>query len=214
MAIVGQTTTLNCGAACLLCAAIELNRNPILGNAPVGSKIEALGQAGVPFGISNAWLDAIYDISGAGQAGYSLPSGIIAAARLLGMTPTVIMANTNTVNFLQRQYPHEIAACRNETERRDSANLGDLTLGAGERAMHCVRIGMTPAVHWVLQRDDNTYMDPAGGATPLNITQGGGDRTGRANMKATGQSVDVSMCCISTTLTVTYHGTGLAIKLV
>jgi hypothetical protein len=40
---------------------------------------------------------------------------------------------------------------------------GDLTPGDNERAMHCVRVGNLPFVHWVLQRPDCSYMDPAGG---------------------------------------------------
>jgi hypothetical protein len=206
MAIVGQTSALNCGAACLLCAALELNSVPAVGNMAVNKPLYQLISAGIPLAASNAWLLAIYDISGAGQAGYSLPSGIIEAAGYLGMTATVLMAQTQTVNFLQKAYPHEVANCLPHTIRVTNNRLGDLTLVAGERALHCVRIGQTHAVHWVMQRDDNTYMDPAGGAVPLDVAQGGGDRADRTTLKATGQPLGL--------LTMAYHGTGLAIKLV
>jgi hypothetical protein len=71
--------------------------------------------------------------------------------------------------------------------------------------MHCVAIGKTGAVHWVMQRPDNTYMDPAGGAAPMSIVGGGGDRTTRAALKASGQR--------ALGMTLEYHGTGLAIRL-
>jgi hypothetical protein len=204
--VVGQTSALSCGAACLLCAALELQTVPVVpAGAPAGSALALLIASGTPLAVSNAWLTAIYNISGAGAAGYSLPSGIIDAARYLGLTATVIMAQTKTMNFLQKQYPHEIAACLPNTIPVASSTLGDLQLAGNQRAMHCVRIGTTLAVHWVMQRDDGTYMDPAGGLVALDIAQGGGDRADRTTLKSLGQSV---LC-----VTVAYHGTGLAVRL-
>jgi hypothetical protein len=203
--IVGQTSALSCGAACLLCTALELQSTPTVAGLAATTPLALLISSGAALAASNAWLAAIYDISGAAAAGYSLPSGIIAAAQYLGLNATVIMAQTNTMSFLQKQYPHEIAACRPNTIPVAAARLGDLRLAQNQRAMHCVRIGQTTAVHWVLQRNDNSYMDPAGGPVALDIARGGDDRTDRTTLKATGQPV--------LGVTLAYHGTGLAIRL-
>lgn len=194
--IVGQTSAMNCGAACLLCAAIELNATP---DPALANKVRR------PLGVDQFWLKAIYNISGGGGDGYSMPSGVVTAARQLGMGAQVIAANTKSVKMLEQKYPHEMAKIVNDLVRVSNNNLGDVTLKANERAMHCVRIGnVLPAVHWVLQRDDNSYMDPAGGTSPLDINQGGATLADRRTLKATGQSAFLAN---------SYHGTGLAIKL-
>jgi hypothetical protein len=114
-------------------------------------------------------------------------------------------AQTKTMGFLEKKYPDEIERCRPDTVPVGASNLGDLKLAQNQRALHCVRIGQTAAVHWVMQRDDNTYMDPAGGAVPLDITQGGGDSPDRTTLKSTGQT--------ALGITLAYHGTGLAIRI-
>ena len=202
--VVGQTSALSCGAACLLCTALELQSTPTVVGLPATTPLALLIASGVPLSVSNAWLAAIYQVSGAGAAGYSLPSGIITAAQYLGLRATVIMAQTKTMSYLQSKYPHEIATCLPNTIPVAASTLGDLRLDPNQRALHCVRIGQTPAVHWVLQRSDNSYMDPAGGAVPLDVAQGGGDRTNRTTLKSTGQPL---LCA-----TMAYHGTGLAIR--
>ena len=203
--VVGQTSALSCGAACLLSAALELQSTPTAAALPPTNPLALLILSGTPLAVSNAWLTAIYQVSGGGNADYSLPSGVINAARCLGLNATVIMAQTKTMGFLQKKYPHEIAACSANTIPVATATLGDLTLTQNQRAMHCVRIGQTPAVHWVLQRDDNSYMDPAGGPVALDIAQGGGDRNDRMTLKSMGQS--------ALGVPLAYHGTGLAIRL-
>jgi hypothetical protein len=107
-----QNRPLNCGAACLLCAARELRSSP-LGSLqlPDGSKLSVLVAQGRDFAGSNEpWMDAIYEISGAGKNGYSLPSGIVRAAELLGMTATVLKDTTTTVQALQLLFPGEQGA--------------------------------------------------------------------------------------------------------
>lgn len=120
-----------------------------------------------------------------------MPSGVVEAAGYLGMTGTVIIANTYSADVLKWQYPNEIANCLPFTNNSTSSHIGDVTLAANERAMHCLRIGPGLSVHWILQRHDNTYMDPAGGK----------ERVDRNHIKSKGQ------------LIFSYHGTGLAIKL-
>jgi hypothetical protein len=179
-----------------LCAAIELNAHP---DPALAAKVNR------PFGVDQFWLKAIYNISGGGGDGYSMPSGVIAAARQLGMNAQVIAAATKSVSLLEQHYPHEMAKIVNDLVRVSNKHLGDVALIPNERAMHCVRIGdVTPAVHWVLQRNDNSYMDPAGGASPMDIIQGGATVQDRTTLKATGQR---------TFLANSYHGTGLAVIL-
>jgi len=196
MPAIAQYTGLSCGAACLLCAAIELRATPNTAALPATHALRILSNTGTGLPLATlAWQTAIYDISGAGRAGYSLPSGVVAAATHLGMTGRVIIAQTDTADLLKAVYPHEIAKCLPFTDNRATSNLGDIALGPTERAMHCVRIGPSPAFHWILQRDDNTYMDPAGGIQYAD----------RATAKAGGQSI--FSCHVD------YHGTGLAVKL-
>ncbi len=209
MAVVGQTSSLSCGAACLLCAALELKSVPTVGDMKPDKKLHILISSGTPFENTPNWQAAIYEITAGGTAEYSLPSAVIQAAGYLGMKAKVITAQTKTVDFLQWKYPHEMQKCQENMETVAKSNLGDLTLTNTQRALHCVRIGQTPAVHWVLQRDDNSYMDPAGGAEPLDHKKGGGDRPDRATLKSAGQSIDLS--CAK--LPIAYHGTGLAVRL-
>lgn len=196
MATITQYTGLSCGAACLLAAALELDSDPDNTGLPPTGKLSILisnrakpSTAQAPWLIE--WQRGIYQVSGAGQAGYSLPSGVVEAARYMGMTGTVVLAKTFTAGVLKWQYPHEIATCLPFTENSTSSDIGDMALAANERAMHCVRIGPALGVHWILQRPDDTYMDPAGGK----------ERANRGKIKSKGQSI------------FSYHGTGLAIRL-
>lgn len=200
--VVGQISQLSCGAACLLCAALELNAVPAAGDLDHGTQLYGLINGGTALAANDQWLQAIYDISGEGQQGLSMPSGVVKAAGYLGLTGTVIKAKTWTVSLLQKVYPHEIARCLPFTEQRRTGSLGNLTLAANERAIHCVRISKTVLTHWVLQRDDNSYMDPAGGPVAFDANQGGVERDSRATIKRVGQNDGG------------YSGTGLAVKLV
>ena len=70
MAVVGQTSELSCGAACLLCAALELNKVPSvanLGALGAARPLHILISSGTPLAATNAWLSAIYDVSGGGR---------------------------------------------------------------------------------------------------------------------------------------------------
>ena len=87
------------------------------------------------------------------------------------MTAAIITAQTKSIKFLEKSYPHEMAACLPHIIPIAQTTLGDLTLTTHQRALQCVRIAH--GVHWVMQRDDGTYMDPAGGATAFSITQAG-----------------------------------------
>lgn len=71
MAVVGQTSSLSCGAACLLCAALELKSVPAVGNMKPGKKLYILIKSGTPLENTPAWQAAIYEITAGGGAEYS-----------------------------------------------------------------------------------------------------------------------------------------------
>ena len=189
---VQQIYELSCGAACLLCAAIELDSTPVAGG---DSKWDFFVNEGHSLdGPRVQWQQLIYGLCKA-PGGYSMPSGVVQTAQLLGMNASVLLAGTNTTGALKWEYPEEIKKCLGSIEATKSTK--NLQLRPNERVMHCMRFAGAN-LHWVLQRADDTYMDPADGT----------DRTDRKAMKKTGQSTTV----LKAKVTFSYHGTGLAVK--
>jgi hypothetical protein len=211
-----QNQALSCAAACLCTAALELGRVPVL-PAFVNPPVHPAGPVHIPtyynlfraalnnpalFPLTPAnlgtWEMAIYDISSHGQAWPaegSRPQGIVKAAICLGMTPEVRIANLTALGTQHPlRYPGEEAACNAVANnantphvlRENRTHMGEINLLANQRAMHCMR-NNGGTLHWVLQRSDNSYMDPAHGISGNS----------RAGLKTMGQ----------------YQGTGLAIVL-
>jgi hypothetical protein len=190
---VKQLYDLSCGAACLLCAGIELNATPLAGG---GDKWDFFVREGT--GLDDArgqWQQLIYANCKA-NSGYSMPSGVLQTANLLGMNASVILSGTNTAGALKWKYPEEIKKCLANIEKAHDTKT--VHLGPNERLMHCMRMAGA-ALHWVLQRDDNSYMDPADGS----------DHTDRNALKKSGQTATLW----KTKVGFEYHGTGLAVRL-
>jgi len=200
-----QNQQMSCAAACLCAAALELGKAPavpafIFSPPPAyyNQFVAALNNRHLPFTVPNigTWEIGIYDISSQDQQWNqeSRPQGIVEAAICLGMAPEVRIADRTKLGRRHPlDYPYEEAACNAlalnagtpQVLHLNRTHMGEINLMPNQRAMHCVRNGINR--HWVLQRPDNTYMDPADGLT----------HNSRAALKTTGP----------------YHGTGLAIVL-
>jgi hypothetical protein len=160
----------SCGAASLLCVAKELGIEKI--PALIGSMSESLGCDTLE--LDNRCESDIYTItSGNGtqrrhhdnlmSAGYSMPDGIVTAGRLLGLKMTVEEAPNVFSKVLSWLYPE--AKSRLPSMGCTVAH-GPNALETGQakiEAMAVTLVGLPVGLHWVVQRSDGSYMDPATG---------------------------------------------------
>lgn len=184
MARYQQTFTNSCGAASLMCAASELGVDhlpkrglwstreagtPITGNN--AAVYEALlGWDSKPY--QNALVSgqskvekAIYAVTSGDMASYSLPSRVIAAAKLMGLDVRMYAASGTYKSLLQWLYKDQLQACEDQgITISHTASPGPT---GAERELVIVstfKIGL----HYVLRRPLNgqspfEYMDPADG---------------------------------------------------
>lgn len=164
-----QTRAGSCGAACLMCAALELG----VTRAPARPDWGALWRERAPLACDEATELRLYSVTagGAGRvpnagSGHSLPSYICEAAMALGLTSSVYLANGLLETALELLFRSEIA-------RAEALGL-HVQQGPpphptpGTRLLRVIRNGPSrwflPAValHWVMQRPDASIMDPAG----------------------------------------------------
>ncbi|WP_440881478.1 hypothetical protein [Tenacibaculum sp. C7A-26P2] len=174
MAKYKQTFNNSCGAASLMCAAIELKKTKIPGNTenpihplwitphdikePNGDKQSEAMIYAITSGAEGAPSD---------KSGYSLPSRIGKVAALLGIHSIAFVPTTLKGNLLLYFY---------NTEKLDAQKEGMLlkreqapVLKEGQFLLKILRVGAAdtwvPAksLHYVLERSDKTIMDPSVG---------------------------------------------------
>lgn len=165
-----QTFPNSCGAASLMCAAVELGTTAV----PQDTTVHAMWFAAQPMASPNlACENLIYAVtSGAtgfatAASGYSLPSRIGKAARALGLTTIAFVPTSIIGTALLALYG---------TEELDAKSVGTLTVRKaaplpteGQRLLKVMRVGdatsKLPAtgLHYVMLRPDGTVMDPANG---------------------------------------------------
>ena len=177
MAQYTQTYPNSCGAATLMCAALELKINTI-----PASSIHPLWVAAhdiiQPNGDRHSEIMIYAVTSGVPgtpniDSGYSLPSRIGAAAKALGITTIAFVPQSSIGSLLLFLYG---------TEELDAQNTGMLlrrkdapTLEEGQRLLKILRVGdatsWKPArgLHYVMQRPDLSIMDPAVGQNFPNL---------------------------------------------
>lgn len=168
----------SCGAAALLCAAKELGVNKI--PALAGSMSEHLGVDTLE--LDNRCENDLYRITSGStsirqgqsnllEAGYSMPDNIVIAGRLLGLNMRVEKCPGLFVTALEWLYP---------TIEKNLKGIGcpvDLpgpALRNNEvklEAMAVSCIGVPIGLHWVLNRADGSYMDPATGENQKNLSE-------------------------------------------
>jgi hypothetical protein len=160
----------SCGAASLLCVAKELGieKIPVL----AGSMSEQVGCDTLE--LDNRCESDIYTITSGNDtqrrhcgnlmdAGYSMPDGIVTAGRLLGLEMKVVEIPNIFSKALSWFYPD--AKSRLSGIGCAVVN-GPNELAAGQariEAMAVTLVGLPVGLHWVVQRSDGSYMDPATG---------------------------------------------------
>ncbi|WP_458737038.1 hypothetical protein [Pseudomonas chlororaphis] len=167
----------SCGAASLLCVAKELGieKIPVL----AGSISETLECDTLE--MDNRCESDIYMITSDNSAqrkhcdnlmdaGYSMPDGIVTAGRLLGLKMTVEEDPGFFSKALSWFYP--------DTKSRLSS-IGCAVVHAADapvvdqakiEAMAVSFAGLPVGLHWVVQRSDGSYMDPATGKNHKNFS--------------------------------------------
>lgn len=158
----------SCGAASLLCAAAELG---VTAMPNIGSSMFLNGQ---PLQVTNLCESAIYQISsgmttgppgsqpaGMTSAGYSLPHNLAFAARLLGLRAHVFLTPGAFSTALGWLYPSCESKCRGAGVPV-SARHPPL-MGPRVRRLRIVGVLKFVGLHYLLERPDGSFMDPADG---------------------------------------------------
>ncbi|MFJ4153303.1 hypothetical protein ACIPZF_00620 [Pseudomonas sp. NPDC089752] len=153
----------SCGAASLLCAAVELQARQL---PNVGGS-----NRGQPLAVTPTCEAALYEItSGAltgghvkpiihGALGYSLPHNLAIAARELGLD-VAIYIHGRLSSMISTFYPDAEPNCIRAgftVNHREAPSLAH-----NQRALK-VMISGGVGLHYVMKRSDGTYMDPADG---------------------------------------------------
>lgn len=166
-----QRMPASCGAACLMCAALELGMTRIAANPNLDPMLWAAPQA---LACDTQSEQRLYSVTGGGggavptpASGYSMPSYIYEAAQTVGLDASAFINAGSPIGLgLQLLYSTEINRAQNvgmvvhrQAPRRPTAN---------ERLLRVVRNGPdnffipAMALHWIMERPDGSVMDPAG----------------------------------------------------
>ncbi|AOB33011.1 hypothetical protein AKI39_23080 [Bordetella sp. H567] len=155
----------SCGAATLLCAAGELG----ITHLPHIPNTMLMGQE---LQSNNTCESAIYYMTcGASlgptpffnleKGGYSFPHNIVFAGRMLGLDAEVYMENACTSGLLKALYPRCEQLCAQSgvlvKYRKRPALL------ESQRALKIMGVMKLLGLHYVMERPNGTYMDPADG---------------------------------------------------
>ena len=167
----------SCGACSLLVAAKELGVKKM----PDISGFKTSMMKEEELGLTNICEEDIYTITSGStsyrtqqpqldKAGYSMPQGIITAARLLGLEAKVTKNNSTISNVLPYIYPQVEEECKGmgspvqleSAEDKDSYRLTAVAVSL---------FGVPAGLHWVVSRPDGSYMDPGVGKNASNFDE-------------------------------------------
>jgi hypothetical protein len=202
MAVHRQSYANSCGASCLLCAALELGvvqvpHNAVYPHWAVGPN---------PLVNSVFCETQLYEVTGEnGRAGgppanwgYSLPSGVVECARLLGLHAWAVAHRTWSVRGLKMGYRQEL----NRLVRMGAlAQVGgswwrrnrSVTAPVAHQRELKILVGRDRAnfggLHYVMVRPNGTVMEPGAGADQATIAHA----KAATNMHGTGLSVYVQV---------------------
>jgi hypothetical protein len=168
MATKTQVYTNSCGAAALLCAAVELGHT----EPPSGLPNSRLGQLSELRVDDNSEI-ALYQItSGAttgrnatkevgSNTGYSYPQNVIFAARMLNLSAAIHVVPKLITPLVKAFHQDAVGQCNaSGIQINELSNLP--TLGTTQRRLRIV-VPYGAGLHYVLERPDGTFMDPATG---------------------------------------------------
>ncbi|WP_144410208.1 hypothetical protein [Chromobacterium vaccinii] len=164
--------TNSCGAVALLCTAKELGVTsiPLLkGSTSEKFNIDTLEVGARCEGDIYA-MTSKADPNNLATAGYSMPDGIVTAGRLLGLEMRVVEEAGFFSSALSWIYPDarkglEGMNCPIENEAPQPAE-GQVKI----EALAVSVVGVPVGLHWVLSRNDGSYMDPANGVNSANFS--------------------------------------------
>ncbi|MFJ4344273.1 hypothetical protein [Pseudomonas sp. NPDC089401] len=153
----------SCGAAALLCAAMELGIRhlPRLGGINLGQPLQANGQCeSALYALTSGALTGGYsrplDFD---KLGYSMPHNVAIAARELGLA-VQIYSSGPLARLLAYGYPSAEAQCIKAGF--PILRAAPPALAAHQRALK-VMMTFVVGLHYVMRRPDGTYMDPGDG---------------------------------------------------
>lgn len=159
----------SCGAACLMCAALELGTKTVPAHRAWGK----LWQHAAPLSCDIPTETRLFSVtSGTGgeipnpKSGYSLPSYICEAAQVLGLESAGFAPPDLFGSLLQLLFRKEFA--RAETLGVTIRPGPPPRPAHGQRLLRVIRNGRRrwpfPAIdlHWIMERPDGSIMEPAG----------------------------------------------------
>lgn len=168
----------SCGASCLLCAAIELGVTQI----PQNPAYILLAAGATPLTNSQACETQLYQVTSNNPGninpagwGYSMPSNIVACARMLGLQAWAVAYQTWTVRGLKIGYNDELRALRAMNALIElGGNRSFLGLVGHQRELK-ILLGRGRhnfgGLHYVMVRPNGTTMEPGNGVDYPNIAQ-------------------------------------------
>ena len=172
-----QTFPQSCGAATLMCAALELGVNELPAN---NVNFLWAGSRKLKKGPTKEAEIQIYSVtSGENRiptpvSGYSLPSKLAIVADILNLDMTVHLPPSLTSSILTFLYPGEIA----DAERAGVSVVRSAAprLLTDQKRLRILRVGSTglsiaTGLHYVLERKDGSIMDPALGQNYTNFAE-------------------------------------------
>lgn len=157
----------SCGAASLLCAAIELgvDKMPVFTSDTARNdslKLNNICESGL-YQMTCGNHNPLKHCTDLSQAGYSMPENIVTAARILGLETYVVEDNSFFSKALSFIYPHVkemLGGIGCEIIQTDNP------LSENQRKLEAVAVsvaGIPVGLHWVMCRPDGSYMDPGTG---------------------------------------------------
>lgn len=105
------------------------------------------------------------------KAGYSMPSGIVKAAKLLGLQTKVTKDESRLSKVIENRYPDEetkLKSMGNEPQLASDADKGHYRL---EVMIYVDQNEPTEELHWVVKRPDGSYMNPGTGKNANDSNQ-------------------------------------------
>ena len=171
-----QTYPNSCGAASLLCAASELG----VATIPANATYPRWTGGPKPLAVTTACETDLYQVTGSATGapspqdwGYSMPSGVVSCARLLGLNAWALAYDTWTVKGLKFAYNDEIARLRGLNALAESSDTHSTTKPVGHQRELKILFGRERsnfgALHYVMVRPDGTVMEPGFGNDHASI---------------------------------------------
>jgi hypothetical protein len=196
MAVHQQSYTNSCGAASLLCAAEELGIAVI----PQNLNYVLLAAGPTNLVLNQACESQLYQVTSNNPVnvnphawGYSMPSQVVACARMLGLQAWAVADATWSVRALKILYSNELSALRAMNALVEPGGSRSSFRPVGHQRVLKVLLDRSRAnfggMHFVMVRPDGSVMEPGAGEDHASIE----NAKTAVNMHGTGLSVFVQI---------------------